>query len=286
MAGFILSFFPLLWIISDYAVTGKFLGFVGTVTSHYEPKNTFENLSNNPISQFFIVNFVSLNIVGLITFIHLIRHDVRIKKFSWVFFISIAFMSFLAFFGKAMPTHNYWRISSSWSLLVLPFTAYLLSLFLKTKFSKRNLNILSFTVVASILIIFFLRQDLNYASHSYFTKSDLKTGEYLNQLILKDKLITKNRERFLIVSFNCRCINVVISSQHPNYFEYVSKPLIKNDYISIKKNMQFNILNLKQDSIKYVILPDYLIDLKIYNVRLLLIDTIGDWNIYEIQYDS
>ena len=283
LSGLILSFFPIFWISVDYAETGKLLGFVGTVSQAYKPGSFIQNLNFNPLFQFVKLNSFSFNILGLIPFIILSYRDKRIINFFYVFMLSFIVMALFGFLGKTMPSHNYWRIACSWSLLILPFTAYLINLFFKTDFPIKYLNTISFVLVTFIFIFLFIQQNILYSSTSYFTKSDYDTGKYVNKLMNQSNDSSNSTKRILIISYDYHFINVEISSQKPLLFREVVKPLNKNRYIKVKNDITFNLTLLRNDSIKYIILPSYFLEYyKVKNLILKKIITIGYWSIFNI----
>jgi hypothetical protein len=283
ISAFILSGFPILWIALEYIQTGKFLGFVTNVAGAYRPMNLIDNLKYNPLYQFIKINLNSLSIIGIVPLIILSRRDNRIRNFAYVFSIALIVMALSGFFVKTMPSHNYWRIACSWSILLLPFTSYMLNLFLKTKFRIKYLNAFSFIVVISIITLFFIRQDQKYSSLSYFTNFDLRTGRYINQVINKKNESSGSADKILIVSNDSHYINVEIASQQPILFKNVVKPTLKNDYIYVGRDIQFNNSLLKKYSIKYLIMPTLFLEgYEVKNVTLKKLNTFGYWTVHKI----
>ena len=281
LSGLLLSFFPIFWISIDYADSGKLLGFVGIVSHAYKPGSFIQNLNYNPLFQFVKLNLFSFNILGLIPFIILSHRDKRIRNFFYVFMFSLVLLSLFGFWGKTMPSHNYWRIAGSWSLLILPFTAYLLNLVFKTDFSIKYFNTISFILITFLFIFFFNRQNIHYSSTSYFTKSDYNTGKYMEKLMNQSDDSSNSAKRILIISNDYHFINVEISSQKPFLYRNVVKPLKKNRYIKVKNDITFNLASLRNDSIKYIIFPSHFLKYyKVINLNLKKIITIGYWSIF------
>lgn len=284
IASIILFSFPVVWIILDYFESGKLFGFVSIVTGEFKPKTFIDGLSYNPLVQFFKLNLLSLNIIGIVSLILLSLKNKIISQYLILFFLSLSTMSLFALLGKTMPSHNYWRIACSWSILLLPFSSQLLTLFLRERFPIKHLNVIIFSIISLILILFFVKQDLMHSSTSYFTYSDLKTGKYINRLVNENIDDFKNN-KILIVSFDWHFVDVMVSSQHPDLFERVVRPLKDNKFLKINKLAKFDINYLKENSIKYLVLPNAMFKYyKIENLNLLNMEKSAFWSVYKILY--
>ena len=284
IVSIIIFIFPAGWIISDYFETGKLFGFVSIVTGEYKSSKLLDSLGFNPLIQFFKLNFHSLNLLGLVPLILLGVKNKIIGRYCYLFFLSLAIMSLFALLGNAMPTHNYWRIACSWSILLLPFTSKLLTLFLNIRIPVKNVNVIFFIIITSIFTFFFFRQDIYLSSISYFTKSEMKTGIFLNRLINNNEILFRN-SKILIISYDWHYTDIMVASQHPDLFIHVVKPAKDNKFFMIKKSISFNISTINKNSIKYLVLPYSLFQYyPVKNLRLLNIEKSDFWRVYKINF--
>ena len=234
--------FPLLWVYLSSINANQSAGFVNLVSEKYSPGEFLMEIKGNIAYQFLILNWSSLNILGFIPLIYLSRKDNEIKTFAFIFFSSLILMSIITFVTKAMPTHNPWRLTSIWSILLIPFTAHWIYTFLT---DDRKYFRLSGIILFIVLIIFFYNQTMDRTDESYITKEDIIIGEYLN----KNLRFNDSNSKILIENAGWAYSSLLITSQMPDRF-ITDKELMKNsNSIFILENDSL----LGANTIKYVI---------------------------------
>lgn len=269
---FVLLFsFPLYWIYLSYTVTGESTGFMHSVAERYTSGGLIAEFKNNVMYNFFHVNLVSLNIVGLVTLLFFYKNNKQVKIYFLIFSATLIIMSLVSFISKAMPTHNSWRLASAWSIMLLPFTAqWLFILFSdEKKFSKYN-----FVLFIIVLLFFFNRQTIEFSNLSYMIKEDLITGEFI-----KDRLISNTDSEIFIEQNGWKYTSLLITSQHPERFitekkffdEYGDRNAVNENILESFRKININYLILKPDS---DILDNY--------KYLEEIKRFKDWKIYKL----
>ncbi len=267
-----LSTFPLFWIYLSYINTGRLTGFINSVVQRYGSPPLMLRIRNNVLFNFFSVNIKSLNIIGLISLFYLFRKHIIIKYFSYLFGATLIIFSIATFLMNAMPTHNFWRLAMIWSLLMLPFTSYLLYFFIKEGTNKK-IYYLVFVTLFLILITLFSKQTIAHSNYSYITKDDVAAGYLL------EKLLKNNNDKIYISSYNTwDRSSVMVASQFPERF-------VKNlngyyNGIDLTINVSKKLIDyLKTMKIYYLVLRPYY---KLEGKNLLTIKKFKMWNIYKV----
>ena len=193
-----LSIFPFFWIIMNYQVTGELTSFLHSVTHGYSDKTEkwgiLSEVKNNVLYYFFLINLLSLNILGLLNLLYFSKKGMKIKLYAFIFLTSLLSLSFITFFTKAMPTHNAWRLASIWSIMLLPFTAQWLYLLVSDKRVYLRANFILFIL---ILLYYFTLQTGELSKTSYMTNEDLRIGNYIKSLEIENqnsKIYMERRE--------------------------------------------------------------------------------------------
>ena len=268
----LLSTFPLYWVYLSFINTGSVTGFIHSVTQRYGSPPITKRFQNNVLYHFLMINIKSLNILGVISFILLFKNNKNVKYFAFLFTATILIFSITTFIINAMPTHNFWRLAMIWSLLLLPFTAYLLYYFIE-KGSPKNIYNIGFAALFFILIFLFTKQTIAHSNYSYITKDDVATGRIL------ERLLKNNDDKVYISSYNSwDRSSVMVTSQFPERF--VSN--LNGYYNGIDLNIDLNkvlIKKLKEMDIDYFVLRPYY---KITGKNLLNVKRLKMWNIYKI----
>lgn len=235
---FILIFsFPLFWIYLSYHSTGESTKFFSLVVEIYRPAGILVEVKNNLLYQFLVINLLSLNILGIITLIFFCNKKIEIKVYTLIFFSTLLGVTIVIFITKAMPGHNYWRIASIWSIMLLPFTAQWLYLLLSDENKYLRYNFIIFVL---ILIYFFNRQTLDYSKESYMNGEDIKIGRFINsELKFKDPT-----SKIFIEQNGWKYTSLLVTSQIPDRF------IIKEGYY----NQNELIRNYRKYNIEYLIL--------------------------------
>jgi hypothetical protein len=240
--------FPLLWIYLSLTVTSQSTGFLNHVVERYQAGGILTEIKNNVLYKFLVINIFSLNIFGLLTLVFYYKKDSKLRTYTVIFLSTLLIMSIGTFITKAMPTHNFWRLTSIWSIMLLPLTAkWLYDLFMEDKVFLK----FSALVIFLMIILFFNRQKMDFSSYSYLSKDDITIGKYLN-----NKMKTEDPDSKIFIERNgWEFTNILVTSQIPDRFitdeEYFRNVSLHAD--SLMRNKDF-INGFKKYSIRYLIL--------------------------------
>ncbi len=288
LTGAVLFAFPVYWMALHYFQTGNPLSFMSETASRYTLlyNNSFATIfKKSLLPQFISQNFISFNLLGLLSLIPLVLIDNRIRKWIVVPAMSFSIMSLLSLVPGGLPSHNFWRISSVWSILLVPFTAHWI---LEQKKLFFNLKLIwKYGLLFFILLIFFLKfflQILNMTQYSAFSVYDRFAGQYLNKQLSVDT--ASNGSKILIETSDWSHMNVVIASQHPDSFVYntvTDSPYQPQEYV-VDSKRPFNETSLVDMRIKFMIFrtqqyKNYLEQ----DANISKIKDFGYWSIYKLR---
>ena len=178
-------------------------------------------------------------------------------------------MSLITFFTKAMPTHHSWRLAAIWSIMLIPFTAQWLYIFLSDErlFLKYN-----FILFVLILCFFFNLQTVNYSDVSFTTKKDLIIGKYINS-----SLKFKSPNSKIYIEGNAwDYTSLLVTSQHPDRFIKINNGNIYSAFADSKQAINYN-----TSDIEYLILRPNT-EFNIDTTRFREIKKFDTWIIYKI----
>ena len=98
----VLFSFPVIWLYLSYTTVGEIAGFINSVTQRYKPGKTIDEIKNNVIYNFIHINLITLNIIGLFTFIFFKKKS-EIKLYLIILISTLLIFGILTFISKAMP---------------------------------------------------------------------------------------------------------------------------------------------------------------------------------------
>lgn len=245
---FILFLFPIIWVALSYNETGSITGFINLVINRYTPGDIFSRINNSMLFNFFKINLLTLNILGLIIFF-LFRRNREVNSYFIVFIFTLIIIGVLTFTSNAMPTHNPWRLATIWSILLIPLNVYLIYFLWISKTPMLKLCSILFLFLQ---LLFSYLQILKYSELSYLTKEDLFLGSYVADSLL----LNNSASKIFIEKNNWEYTNLLISTGMPEKF--VTDDMLFNDF-QIKSVPYFNSTNtkFKDNNIKYIILKPY-----------------------------
>ena len=200
LAGAIVLAFPLIWIGGKF-VTANPVAAVVAGAQQYTPGQV---LTRNPLIDFAVANTVSLNLIGVV-------YAARRRTVTAIMFGPLAAMSLIFLLTRAAATGASWRITAVWSILLLPFTAFLL-----TRIGKAAGPLVTLVLLAAFLFNTFR---IEKASRWAFPRSDRDAGAYIDHRIAGDP-----SARILIESSTYAYLNIEVASQHPDAFVNNSAP--------------------------------------------------------------
>ncbi len=273
MCFILLSLIPFAWIYLSYNSTGRILGFIQLVAERYNVEDLNYKIKSNVIFAFFNINYITLNIIGLLT-LYFLRKDQIIRSYLFILFSTLITTGILTFISNAMPTHNPWRLATIWSILLIPLTAFVCYRLytLKSKFTK-----FSFIILMIILTYIFIKQINEYTTLSYMTREDLSIGNYIEISVLNNNDVSK----IFIQENSWEYTNLLVSSNNPD--EFIPENIFSHD-LSFSSIPYYNDLldKLRFNKINYIILKPYNEDYFDLN-KLRLIKRFNNWVIYKLE---
>lgn len=126
--GAIVMAFPLTWMTLHGLLFGTPLGMWQVVEGRYElirGASTPKRILDNVAVQFMIGNLRTFNLIGILAVVGAVMKDRAARLVMVIAGGALIIMSALGLTGKALPSHNFWRVASVWGLLLVPFTAHL-----------------------------------------------------------------------------------------------------------------------------------------------------------------
>ena len=215
--GLILFSFPAVWMISTFRIIEP----IETVIADAQQLSGGEIFRKNPLVEFVLTNGFSLNLIGMISIVHYFRNGARRDKaIIGASFVPLVFLSLLLLLLRSAQTGPSWRDIGVWSMLMVPFTGYLLAGYTWPFQGGPIRTVLAFGAAALVLSAFLydtFRIERN--STWAFPESDKLAGEYLNGLISAEP-----GTRVLIESSKYFFLNIQVASQHPDAFVRNSTP--------------------------------------------------------------
>lgn len=212
----LLAAFPLYWIIANYIDYGNLFYFVYSTSEGYKlHHDTFMMLLKyNLVTQFLYQNIIYLNAGAVISVIFMILIKKEIRVFILFLFSVFLLLACLSFAEIGMPSHAFWRIPLSWSILLIPFSIHFIikfSEFLSDYFKKKK----KFFIIgiSAVIIIYFLFQVNRLSSRSMFTADEKNTGEYIAENCAGEKA-----DKILIDSSGWEYLNIIVASNQPYLF--------------------------------------------------------------------
>lgn len=249
--AFIFSIFPTCWFYLSYITTGKVTGFISSVESMYQVQSLFSEIKHNVLYNFFVVNLFSLNLLGVIPLCLYLKKNKSIKHSAILFSATLLFFSAASFLTKAMPTHNFWRLSMVWSLFLVPFTSFCVY-FLLIKGTKSNKLLSGFILLFFMLVFSFTIQSDIYTRRSYITGGDLRVALVMNKL-----LNTNYAKAYISSNKNWYFTNIMVASQEPDKFLLNAGTNYNSDNLTL--NLDDKLLaDFKKSKVEYLVLKPYI----------------------------
>ena len=222
VAAILLAAAPVAWCVTWHRAHGAAFGFFEFSGDRYfrvaNPERAFRLLwEHGVIFQFWRQNLVTLNLIGAAGVLLFIA---RARRAAWWLVIpGMAFLLLGAFTltGRALPTHNFWRIAAPFSVLLLPFTAHAVlaaAQALGAKWRPARPALITASVV--VLFIAFHFHCFGLSQGSQMDGHDLEAARFVEtQLEAHD---TPAAARVFIVDSDIRWLNVRVASQYPGNF--------------------------------------------------------------------
>lgn len=187
--------FPFLWMITGYLNTGELFGFVHKVA---------ERRIGIKFNESMIYSFVMLSVESLLLFG--IYHLNKNKKYLILFVTTFLIWLITLMKTGAMPTHNIWRVSLFWVIMLIPFLAYMIQ-----SLKKPYGQILLF--VALCLSVIQTTKYANAPQIFVLNKYTVDLGKEIQQL----------EGTFVMPKMGWEYANVLVASQNPSRITYLEK---------------------------------------------------------------
>lgn len=287
LVSLLLLAFPLFWMVFHFQTHGHPLWFAQGVANRYALLygNQWRYIrQHNVLSQFIAQNIYSFNIWGLYVLAQQLDKK-RIQRWSTVPLLSFVLMSLLSLTGRALPTHNFWRIAAVWSLLLLPFTSAWLhnQLFARYEhtFYLRRWLLISMPSLFFLLAFALQTHTLVNSSFTPFTSQHRDMGT-----ALAEELASTPPSHILIEqTLRWDQLHIVVASNHPDAFVYHSNPSsnaadVRGVYINPQTGeidhakldaSQIDYLLFKSETFKQLLAQDQ---------ELRVVQTFGRWVLY------
>ncbi|MGE5810757.1 MAG: hypothetical protein ACM339_04600 [Ignavibacteria bacterium] len=293
--SFLLISFPLYWILLSFVQNGNPFEFFSVTSNMFKAKfgDSFSRLIYfNVLWQFLEQNYNSYNIIGLMGLSYFFRKE---KLSAWIIvcFSGLLLMGIISALGKALPSHNFWRTSAVWTILLIPFTSYLLyklsHYFILIKPIKLKLSLIfALILLTQFIIISSLKIAKMNASYC-LTEKDLNIGYSLNKILSAgvNSNTGRNRKVFVLIEKNRSFdhLDISLSTNLPECFLFFDKPgsklppsspeiIIQHPYPDQIKKFNISYLLFKSEDNK-----KYLSGQK--GIKVLC--KYGDWVLYKVE---
>jgi 4-amino-4-deoxy-L-arabinose transferase-like glycosyltransferase len=214
--GTVLFAFPAWWTAAGFLTSNP----IAVIVSDVPRLSRWQILRKNPFVEFVVTNVLSLNLVGVLSILHLARRGPwTYRAVIAALFAPLAAVSLVLLAVNGAQSGPSWRMILVWSMLLLPFTACVLANGLHPSVGRATRNARAGATVLVIGAFVYGIFRFEGASTWAFPESDRRAGQYLNDLIR-----TEPGTKILIDSSNYVSLNVQVASQHPQAFVLNSLP--------------------------------------------------------------
>lgn len=284
--GSILAFVPLMWIILHWIINGDPLSFILESGIRFAQKHGSHNhviWKRTIFSEFLVTGLITMNLVGLVGMVDLLRHKSLPSEWAVIPTLSLAILGIASMFGVAVPSHTFWRTASIWQLLLIPFTAYvavkLIPEWVCRMFCCRKsiaiIQVLGVTLLAALCLLVTLVR----SSHSQFTWAEYRMGSYITSL-------KPSRGEVLIGTSSYLYLHTVVASNNPMFFVYNTpgkgRPGVMIPFIDETGSYDKDILT--SEGIKYVVVSSEEFKRTLdQDKELIKLKEIGYWTIFKFE---
>jgi hypothetical protein len=188
--------FPLTWMALHGLLFGTPLGMWRVVEGQYElvrGASTHNRILDNVAVQFVLGNLRTFNLIGILAVVGAVMNDRAARLLIVIAGGALLSMSALGLAGKALPSHNFWRVASVWGLLLVPFTAHVAVqlgervgqdwIWLRRR-AARGLGV---AAVVGLIAVSFLFVTLQTVQWTLRPKDAMRTGAELARLLDRDR---------------------------------------------------------------------------------------------------
>jgi len=279
--------FPFYWFIYQSNAAGNPFQFFYDVNKNYERAlgtSFFSILKHNYLTRFIHHNLIYLCFPGVFTSFYLFLRNSTIRKWMSLILITFIPLILISLTGRAIPTHNIWRIPELWNILLIPFTAY----FIKNLDSfeikyLQNLRKGVVPIIITVVLIYYSFHVYRYVDDEHhFTKEELRIGRYLEQNLIEADPVSK----ILIEIPDWSYLHIIAASNHPENFikstEGGDPRLIRNPTITDSSSV--DIADLTDKNIRFILLKSRELKNKIQrNPFFKEGKNFKEWSLFEVQ---
>jgi hypothetical protein len=273
--GAILFIFPTLWALGTFMKVNP-AAVVAADARHFSMR---EILRKNPAIEFTHTSLMTMNFLGVFAIIRFIRiGTVRDRAVIAASFGPLLLVSLALLLMRSAQTGPSWRMIAVWNMLLLPYTAFLLTerRWLSSKGLKggRALGAIATTLVLGAFVYDTFR--IEKASRWAFPESDIQTGRYL-----EDAINSNPETKVLIESSRYFYLNVLVASQHPDAFVRNSIPNAESE--PVLRTTSPTWIALKEQGIRFLVFQTRPYkDLLNRSPDISRLKDFGPWSIYKV----
>lgn len=281
--------FPAIWLAAFAIKWGEMFSFARITAGEYNYLygNTWR--SNWPRSvavQFVKENGPQLNLLGLLSLGVLAWGCRRLRL--WLLVPALAFVIFAiaSLAGKAMPSHNFWRLPAVWSLMLIPFTAHALwqlgpagRLRLPGGVWARRLTL---GVAVLLFCGLFWRATLERSHTQMFTPFERAAGQYLYQQL--GVVGAPKQGKVLIDTSNWGYIHIRVASQRPYMYILNSGLDARRQKAGLLTGQpDKDLAYLRANGVRYLVFTNPTLTRMLSRMpQLRLVKVFGNWGIWEV----
>lgn len=277
--------FPVYWFIYQAETAGNAFHFFSDVNRNYERSQGitfFSILKNNYLTRFLHHNILYFCFPGLILFGYLFLRDSRIRKIACLPLLAFIPLILVSLTGRGLPTHNTWRTSELWNILLIPFTAYFFKNINSFDYKYlKNLKSSGVKLILFVILVYYSFQIYSFKKDFYFTEEELIAGRYLRENILDNN----SAKKILIEVHDWSFLHIAVASNYPdNFVKSIDggNPDIRRN-LTIADSSKIDLHELKNKNINFIMLhtPDLKAKAEKNNwIRKKKI--LNGWTLYEI----
>jgi len=253
--GFISFAFPLYWLLFQANISGNPFQFFQDASRGYENAEgitLFTILKNNYLTRFVHHNIIYLCFPGVVASFYLLFRDSAIRKFLILLLIAFIPLTIMSFTGRGVPTHNIWRVTELWNILLIPFTVFFIKNLQLFEFKYlKHLQKIKIPLLIVLILIYYSFHVYRLMGIDAFTKEELKIGRYVEANLIE----VDSEKKILIEVPDWSYINIIVASNKPEMFVRNSdfNPKIKGNEI-LSQDYKINFDELSNRDIKFLLL--------------------------------
>lgn len=274
-AGLIVSAFPLFWVgLHLITSSSDQLRLVGTRYAEWATV-----VRKNPLTEFVIVNAVTLNLIGVVAAATRARSAARFRAFLFVAMAPLALTAAALLVGRRAQSGPAWRMVDVWSLLLLPFTADLI-VGARQRWPCVARPVGAAAIAGLCLLYLFGTYWVWQASRWAVPEVERALGGELNHLLASQPA----GARVLIDTSKYSYLNVMVSSQRPQAFIPNAIPERTDDPAAvIVADRPLAVAELRRRDIRLLVVrAPALRDVVARDPAIRHVRDFGDWSLYEL----